>query len=111
MALALNRIEQDEKSEHTQRERYPQRTLDSWRIHPFQPQFYLMLEGQLILLTESTDLLPPGYWSKQFYLVPEGQLILLTESTKNTAPGCEPRQFILMQEGTTERADSASRSS
>ena len=70
-----------------------------------------MLEGQLILLTESTDFSSPGHRSKQFYLVPEGQLILLTESTENTAPGYQPRQFILMQEGTTERAGSASRSS
>ena len=70
-----------------------------------------MLEGQLILLTESTDFSPPGRRPKQFYLVPEGQLILLTESTDKAAPGYQPRQFILMQEGTTERTGPASRSS
>ena len=70
-----------------------------------------MLEGQLILLTESIDNSSPGCRPKQFYLVPEGQLILLTESTDSAAPGYQPRQFILMQEGTTERTGPASRPS
>ena len=128
---------EEDKDEHSGSEGTPFQPLKFQRIHLVLAQFYLMLEGQLILLAESTDssapgyqprqfhLVPegqlilltestdnsaPGYQPRQFHLVPEGQLILLTESTENLAPGYQPRQFILMQEGTTGRADSASRS-
>ena len=63
-----------------------------------------MLEGQLILLTESTDFLSPGHRSKQFYLVPEGQLILLTESTDAIAPGLQA-QAVYPHAGGDDRED------
>ena len=59
-------------------------------------QFYLVLEGQLTLLTEPNDFVAPGCRPRQFYLMLEGQLTLLTEPNDYRAPGCRPRQFYLM---------------
>ena len=39
---------------------------------------------------------PRLYRTVQFYLMMEGQLTLLTEPTNTRAPGCRPRQFYLM---------------
>ena len=103
--------EEEEKDEHSDRASSPSQLIEVLCIQSVLAQFYLMQEGQLILLAESTEILAPGNQPRQFHLVPEGQLILLTESTENLVPGYQPRQFILMQEGTTERADSASRPS